>query len=693
MPAYKLRKAIKIMIIIFVLLITRIGWIQFVQGAELKELASRQQTLNKTITPNRGNIYDAKGKALAISVPVDTITINPSKFIVEGEDKEYAAFQTKTLQEKVAKGLSEIFSLDYNTVLSQVQSENKTETIIKKVDNDLVNKLKEWRKEEEISDGINIDSDSKRYYPYENLASHVIGFTGTDSQGLYGIERKWDSTLEGTTGKILTIKNVAGSEISDNNEQYVEVENGSNLYLTMDVNIQSIVERYLEKGVTDNKATAGSAILMNPKTGDILAMATYPNYNLNDPFTINIVEDRDKWDTYTAEEKSNKRYNMWRDRNFSSTYEPGSTFKLIISAVALEEEITGTDIAKDFQCEGFMKVGEETIKCAASEVHGDQTLRLALRNSCNAAFIQLGKRIGATKLYKYFDAFGFFEKSGIDITGEMSSRFHELDKVGPVELATTSFGQRFNITPLQLTTAVSAIANGGKLIRPKIVKKVSNPNTGITTEMETKEVRRVISEETAKELRDMMRTGVENKEKILGDVKGYAIGGKTGTSEPDPNKKEEGYVVSYIAIAPAEEPEVVGLVVVYNPEGENPYGSRIAAPILSNILTEVLPYMGIASENADKTSIGTTNAKMSKVPDVTNKTLTEAKRTLENLGFKVVSKENSNANSVLVKEQVPTKDMLILEGGTIALYTEEETTRTSMRVPNITRKNSCRSKS
>lgn len=485
----------------------------------------------------------------------------------------------------------------------------------------------------------------------------------------------------------MTATNVDGSQISDNSEQYIEAQNGSDLYLTIDVNIQSIVEKYLKEGVEKNGATAGSALLMDPTTGDILAMATYPDYNLNEPFTINLEEDKEKWDTYTAKEKSDKLNNMWSDRNYSRTYEPGSTFKLIVSAAALEEGIVGTDGANDFSCEGAMKITEEEkpIACAGHEVHGNQSLRTALRNSCNGAFMQLGKTMGATRLYKYFDAFGLFERTGIGITGESRSNFHELKNVGPIELAVTSFGQRFEITPVQLVTAVSAIANGGTLIEPRIVKKVVNTDTGTTEELEKSDVRRVISEETSKKMRDMMKTAVENRENVYGTVAGYSIGGKTGTSEPSITKPEEGYAVSYLAIAPADEPEVVGLVVIYNPATENPYGSRISAPILSKILTDVLPYMGIASENSDTSSTQVTKAKTTKVPDVTNKTLTEAKKALENLRYKVVCEGTENGNSVLVKEQVPAKETVVEEGAVIVLYTEENSVRTSVTVPNLAR--------
>lgn len=686
-PSHRLKATSKVMVIIFVLLVTRIGWIQFVQGAELKEMASRQQTLNKIITPKRGYIYDTNGKALAISVPVDTITINPAKFIIKTSkdvDEETAKYKTLALQEKVATGLSQIFSLSYEEVLAKVQSNKQTETIIKYVEQEAVDTLNAWMKENEVKDGINIDKDNKRYYPYGTLASHLIGFTGTDNTGLYGVENKWNSYLQGTSGKVVTVGNGKGSEISDNAQQYIDVENGSNLYLTIDVNVQNIVEKYLKEGVDKHGATAGSAILMDPQNGDILAMATYPSYDLNSPFTISNDEDREHWEEYTKEDRTTKLETMWTDRNASRTYEPGSTFKLVVSAAALEEEITGTDVNDDFHCEGYTMIGDDTkIGCAQYAVHGNQTLRGALRNSCNAAFIQLGERIGKNTLYKYFDAFGLFERPGSGAYGEASSKFHELDKVGPVELATTSFGQRFDITPLQLVTAISAIANGGTLIQPRVVKQIVNTDNGIVTENEPTEVRKVISDKTAKELRDMMKSVVENRESVYGDVVGYTIGGKTGTSEPPENKPEEGYAVSYTAIAPADEPKVVGLVVVYNPSTENPYGSRIAAPIMSNILTEVMPYIGIASGKSDTSNTAASTVKTTKVIDVTNKTLTEAKRALENVGFKVVCPDTANANSVLVTEQVPAKDTVVGENATIVLYTEENSVRTSVEVPNL----------
>ena len=660
-----------IMFIIFALLAIRILWIQFISGSSLRESAYRQQTLNRIISPKRGTIYDSNGKVLATSASVDTVTVNPS--LIKKENKE-----------KIAKALSDIFELDYETVLNQVSSSNALETIIKKVEHDKVAKFQEWMKENKISSGINIDEDYKRYYPYGNLASHVIGFTGTDDQGLYGIESKWNSSLQGVAGKIVTTADVNHDEISRVAEQYVEVENGSDLYLTIDVNIQSIVEKHLEEGVKNIGAMAGSAIAMKPSTGDILAMATYPSYDLNTPFSPNTEELSNKWDTLTAAEKSEARYKMWSERNFSSTYEPGSTFKVIMSAIALEENITKTNIAGDFSCTGSMSFGTKritTIRCAHSKAHGIQTLKQALGNSCNSAFMQLGARIGTNTLYKYFEAFGLFKKTGIAISGESSSRFHSIDSVGPVELATTSFGQRFEITPLQLITAISSIANDGKLMQPRIVKQVTNSDTNIVTNIDTNSVRQVVSEETATKVRDMMQYVVTDGGGSHGAVQGYSVGGKTGTSEPMAGRESEGYTVSFIAISPTDKPEIIILVAIYKPATSNPYGSTIAAPIVSKMLSEILPYMGIASEtsNMNVNPVDVTK----EIPDVKNKTLTEAEKIIKSVGFNVSYPETQNANSQIVTEQVPNAGTKLYSNSTVILYTKGNSVRTSETVPNL----------
>lgn len=663
-----------IFLIVAVCLVVRIGYIQFFQthdGVSLKELASRQQTVNEVISPKRGSIYDTNGKALAVSASVDTISINPKK--IKDENKE-----------KVATALSDIFELDYEDTLNKVKSESSVVTIAKKVEQDKVSQLQKWMSDNKLTAGININEDTKRYYPYGSLASHVIGFTGTDGQGLYGIESKWQSTLQGVSGKIVTVADGKNKEISADASQYVAVENGSDLYLTLDVNIQSILEKYLEKGVSDAKASAGSVIAMNPKTGDILGMASYPYYDLNSPFTlVSNYETKDM----SSEDRAKSLYTMWSDKNVNTTYEPGSTFKTIMSAIALEENITIADNPNDFSCPGYIEVADRRIRCASHEVHGTLSLKKALANSCNVAFIQLGQRIGTSTLYKYFSAFGLFEKTGIALPGESSSVFHDEKAVGPVELATTSFGQRFEITPLQLITAVSSISNGGTLMQPRIVKQVINTNTEnkTITNLDTVPVRTVISKETADEVCKMMEYVVTDGSGKKGAVKGYYIGGKTGTSEATYSSNGNRYdvsSVSYIAIAPYNDAEISILVVLYNPQVKSSYGSTLVAPIVGNMLSEILPYMGIAAEG---TSSGTSsNNELISVPDIKNKTITEATKILQNAGFKVNYSGTEDANSTIVKEQVPVADSKLYSNSTIILYTAKNRTRTSVNVPNLT---------
>lgn len=665
-PIKRLRTLSIIGIVIFLLLILRLFWIQFVNGASLKEKAYRQQTSSTVISPKRGTIYDSNGKALAISEKVDTVSINPSKII---EDKK----------ELVAKGLSDIFDLDYNETLNKVNSSSSVETIAKKVENDKINELQTWMSTNKISSSINIDEDTKRYYPYSELASQVIGFCGTDNQGLAGIESSYDNILTGRSGKIITTTDLNNSEISDNYTTYVEAEDGSDVYLTIDVNIQTIVEKYISKAVNDKKCESASAIAMNPSTGNILSMATYPYFNLNTPFEPNTTDAKKEWDSWTSQEKSNYLNKMWRNKNVSDLYEPGSTFKTLVSSIALEENIAETDTKKDFYCKGYEEFSDGTkIRCWSTNPHGSETLTQALANSCNPAFMQLGKRIGVDTYYKYFEAFGLFSKTGIALPGESNSIFFDKDKVGPVELATMSFGQRFEITPIQLITAVSSIANGGKLMKPQIVKKTVNTSSNETSNTQPSQVRQVISEETANAVIDMMESVVTDGTGKLGAVKGYTIAGKTGTSEAKSGSKA-GNTLSYIAIAPSKNSQLVLLVVLYNTPTTNSHGSTVAGPIVSKILGEALPYLGVTSDEANINS----STNQLTVPDVTNKTVTEAEKILNNAGFNTSISFDGDKNSTIVSTQVPVARSIVTKNSVVVLYTEKNSTRTSVNVPNL----------
>lgn len=674
----KLKIALISTILIFTLLIGRIGFLQFVQGNYLKEQAYNQQAINQIISPKRGNIYDSTGKALAISAQVDTITINPSKLVEKTNEA------TTTLKETVAKGLSEIFELDYNETLNKVNSSSQVETIAKKVDQTKVATLKNWMKENNVSVGINIDEDNKRYYPYNNLASQVIGFCGNDNQGLSGIESTWDTILTGTPGKIVSSKGSDQQEIPDSEETYISAENGSDLTLSIDVNIQTIVEKYLKQAVDENNCKkGGNVIVMNPKTGDILAMASYPDYNLNEPYTPNETLAQ-TYNSLSTEEKSEALYKMWTNKSVAETYEPGSVFKVITSSVALEENITTTDKANDFYCKGYEEFedtssGTLKIKCWSATPHGSQTLRKALGNSCNPAFMQLGKRIGASTLYKYYNAFGLFESTHSGLYGEQSSIFQKLENVGPVELATMSFGQRLNITPLQMITAISSIANDGVLLQPRIVKQYTNTDTGAVTKVPVTKVRQVVSAETAKEVRSLMESVVTDGSGRHAAVQGYSIGGKTGTSEPIYTQKDNGYVASYCAIAPVEDTQVTLLLTLYDPPANNHQGGTLAGPVVSQMLSKILPYLGIpSSETADSNSSDAIT-----VPNVKEKTVTEAKKTLEDAGFTVKTYVKGDPNSILVSEQNPKPGSQLSKDSIVVLYGSDSNVATSISVPDL----------
>ncbi len=666
-PIKKLRYLSFFGIIIFALLIIRLFWIQFVNGATLKEKAYRQQTSSTIISPKRGNIYDLNGKALAISENVDTISINPSQ--IDDEKKEL-----------VAKGLSDIFSLDYEETLNKVNSSSSVETIAKKVEHDKVNELQAWMATNKTTVGINIDEDTKRYYPYNELASQVIGFCGTDNQGLVGLELSYDNILTGRSGKIITITDLNNSEISDNHTTYVEAEDGSDVYLTIDVTIQTIIEKNIAKAVENKQCESASAIAMNPFTGNILSMATYPNYDLNTPFEPNTEELKKSWDSLSSKDKTNALNTMWRNKNVSDLYEPGSTFKTIVSSIALEENIVETNTQKDFYCKGHEEFpGGVKIRCWSTKSHGYETLTQALANSCNPAFMQLGKKVGVDILYKYFDAFGLFSKTGISLPSEGKGNFHKQDEVGPVELATISFGQRFEITPIQLITAVSAIANGGKLMTPQIVSKTINKTTNDVSNTQASQVRQVISEDTANAVIGMMESVVTDGTGKKGAVKGYTIAGKTGTSEARANSTKKGNTLSYIAVAPSENPQLVLLVVLYNTPTTDSHGSTVAGPIVSKILGDVLPYLGVTSDEANINS----DDNHLTVPNVINKTVTEAEKILKNSGFKTSIAFDGDKNSTLVSTQVPAASTKVAKDSVVLLYTENNTTRTSVTVPNL----------
>lgn len=542
--------------ILLTCLLVRVGTIQFIQGEELQSMAYMQQTLDRNINPKRGTIYDATGKTvLAVSSTVQTITVNPTN--ISEENKE-----------KVSRALSDIFELEYEKVLKKVKKRSAIETIVKKVDKEKADKLRIWMQENKIETGINIDEDTKRYYPLNNLASQVIGFCGSDNQGLDGIEAIYDKTLQGSQGRIIKMRDARGGDIENTSESYEKAIDGDDLVLSIDATIQGIAEKYLKEACIDNICTdGGNVIIINPKNGDVLALAGYPNYNLNEPYSPNTEELKSSWETMEQQEKNLELQKMWRNKAVSDTYEPGSTFKLVTASAALEEKITTPDKEGEFNCSGSIEIAGVRMKCwRYYNPHGSESLRQALKNSCNPVFIGLGQKIGVHKYYEYLNKFGFLKRTGIDLPGEAGSIFLKEEKVGPVELGTIAFGQRFEVTPIQMATMLATIANGGTYIAPRIVKQKINSQTREVTEMPIKKGERAISEENAKNVLSMMETVVAEGTGKNAQVKGYRIGGKTGTSEDGVNTGK--YVTSFVGIAPISDPQIVMLVTLYNPTGE-----------------------------------------------------------------------------------------------------------------------------
>ncbi|MBR3162927.1 MAG: hypothetical protein IKF17_02345 [Clostridia bacterium] len=560
----KIRNILFTTFIILFLLIVRIGYIQLIQGKELQQLAYEQQSLNRKINPKRGIIYDSSKKyALAVSSTVYTVTINPTSIPTD-------------MKEEVAKALSNIFEQDYERVLKKVRKKSSIETIARKIDKTKADELRVWINNNEINSGINIDEDTKRYYPYGNLASHVLGFCGSDNQGLDGVEAKYEEELAGEMGAIERLSNATGLEIGTEGENYKDAIDGNSIVLSIDMTIQSIVEKYLAEACIDNICTdGGNVIVMNPNTGDILAMATYPGYNLNEPYTINNEELKSIWDSLEQGEKTKNLQAMWRNKAIADTYEPGSVFKLITCAAALQEGLTDTDNEGEFCCTGGIDIAGTRIKCwRYYRPHGSESLRQALMNSCNPVFIGLGQKLGVDTYYKYLKKFGFLEKTGVNLPGEAKGIFLNQNKVGPVELATISFGQRFEVTPIQMATAVCAIANGGDAIQPRIVKEVIDSRTGEVKENNVQKKEKVISKDTSKKVLSMMESVVSEGTGKNAKVAGYKIGGKTGTSEDGVNTNK--YVTSFMGVAPTDAPQVVLLITLYNPTGERTVTKEVA---------------------------------------------------------------------------------------------------------------------
>src|SRR5574344_1329753 len=655
-------------VILVVILLARLVYIQVIKSKHYEEKAYEQQTRQRSVAAKRGTIYDCTGqKVLAQSVSVNIVTAVPNN--IAKEDKE-----------KVATKVAEILEINKDEVLAKITKSSSSETIATKVDDDKATKLLEYISDDKI-EGIRVDEDTKRVYPYSTLLANVLGFVGTDNVGLDGVEAYYNNSLAGVPGKIVGSTDGKGRETPFTNEQYVAPTDGKDVVLTIDATIQSIVEKYLSKAIKENIAQYGMAVVMRPSTGEVLAMATYPTYDPNEPFTPNTDELKSKWDSLSKKEKSDELSKMWRNRVISDTQEPGSTFKVVTATAALEEKVAQMDKPGDFNCSGSMKVGTWTIKCwRYPRTHGSESLRQGIMNSCNPVFMQLGQRMGTEIFCKYIEAFNLASKTGIDLPGEASGIMHDKATMSAVDLATSAFGQTIQITTLQTAVNYCAIANGGYLVQPYVVKEIKSGTGNYDEKTESKIVKQIMSKETS----DLLMSALEDTAKTgtakSGAVKGYRVAGKTATGEEGRGDKKV-YMAGYASIAPVVNPQLVVVMNIYDPKSEAGHGgAAICAPVVGSILDESLRYLDIKpdytlEENGIKETI---------IPDLSNKTVAEAKKTLTEKGFEIAS-DNTLNDADIIKEQIPKAGASLMEGSTVRVYTNSNTKQT-VDVPDVRNK-------
>lgn len=547
----------------------RVGYIMLTKDEEYQNKAYEQQTRDRLITPKRGSILDRNGVGMAVTESVSSVSVIHAQI----KDKE-----------ATATALSEILELDYDDVLEDIEERVALKRIKTKVDNETAAEIRALE-----LPGVMIDEDIERTYPYCTLAANVIGFVGKDNQGIIGLESKYEDYLKGKAGKILTQTDSKGLRVS-NAEERVEPISGDNLVTSIDVVIQQYAEQEIKAAVEAKGAKSGLIIVMNPQNGEIYAMANYPTFDLNEPFTINDPELAKAWDTFTSEEKNDYLNRMWRNKAINDTYEPGSTFKIVTASAGLEEGVITPD--SPFTCTGSMTVGGRQIKCwRYPRTHGEQTFVQGVRNSCNPVFMQVAERIGADKFHEYMIKFGFNEKTGIDLNGEAVGILHKKDDIGPVELATMSFGQTFQITPIQLLRAAAAVVNGGRLITPHFAVKTIDDDGFTQKVFEWPDGGRAISEETSEKMRAILESVVAEGTGNKAQVDGYRIGGKTATSQKLPRGSGK-YIASFMSFAPADKPTVMALVLIDEPQGVY-YGGTVAGPVMKDLLSNILPYLNI----------------------------------------------------------------------------------------------------
>lgn len=683
-------------------IVARLFFLQIIKYDEYQKLVIDQVTVETKIDAERGDIFDSNMNTLASTTTSWRVFISPRDITDTANKnaiKEVFDFsfrsngivdisKTESQQELISRGLSEILGVDYDTIYQKTQKKNRRdETIKKNVDEETVELVRRFIKDNNLTNQVHIEATSTRYYNYGSLASNVIGFTGSDNQGLYGLERSYDEQLSGTPGRYVTAQDAKGSSMPFEYSSLVEAKDGYDLVTTLDLRIQYELERQLQATYADSlPQNRVCGIVMDVNTGGILAMATYPDFDLNDPFTLNDfyqgLLDDSEYEVGSDEYKAQKTAylnEMWSNKPVTQLYEPGSTFKIITSAIALEEK--KVSLTDRFNCPGYYVVSGVRISCHKSEGHGTVTFARGLQQSCNPVMMMTAERIGTELFYKYFKAFGYMEKTGIDLPDESNGIFHTLSSFRSVELATASFGQRFKVTPLQQLTAVCAVANGGNLVTPHLMKYLLDSDGNVVEEYETSVKRQVISSETASTLTAVLEEGVSTDGGARNAyVKGYKVAAKTGTSEVfdilDENGNSYLRIGSCVAYAPADDPQIAVIIIVDQPTVGSKYGSTVAAPYISDFLEAVLPYLGVEPTytSEELASLDVT------VANYVGENVSDAKKKIagQSLSYEVIG------NGDTVTSQVPAAgSTLSPETGRVILYTGDSVAQNSVTVPNV----------
>lgn len=685
-----------IFLVIAVIVITQLVRVSIIDAEKYQNMANESQFGSTVIKANRGSIYDANGKTLAQSATVYSIIINPYRLegLKKNETVDPETGKTeyqRQLDAVITILTEELDNLTADDIKEKFKNTNSQWACVAKyVDKTVADIILARADEENLEhDMIYTETDTKRYYPQGMLAASVIGFTNYDGDGIYGIESYYNDYLKGVDGKIVSANDALGNEMPYKNDNIHEAQDGNSVYLTIDMTLQYYAEKYLEQAVEENDAqNRACAIIMDVNTGAIKAMASTPGFDLNDRNSIYSKKDQATLETITNEDEYSETYaalreQQWKNKAVTELYNPGSVFKVVTGSAALEEGVI--DLNSTFDCGGVMNVAGVPIHCWASYSHGTQDFTTAMTNSCNPAFMQIGQKLGASTFSQYFKAFGFTEPTGIDLPGEANSIYVREENMGPVELATCAFGQANKITPIQMITAYAAVVNGGYLVTPYVVDRITDTNGNVIKSTETSIKRQVISEETSAKMREVLESVVNTKGGSNAYIKGYSIGGKSGTSEKIDKMNQTGednlYVSSYCGFAPADDPEIIMLVMVDEPSARDQngalmyYGSVVACPVVSNTFKEALPYLGYYPEYTDDEleALGIT------IPALNGQTIENAGSTLETLGLTYTVIGDGDT----VAAQIPAKASTLRRGGKVILYTEEDYETEYTTVPNV----------